>query len=81
MQAAKGKGDPPPLLWKKWRCRDWGIPPKMAGIDDQDYAEIHAMDTLETIYEAIRAWRHAAQHPLDERERSVINWLVKAGVM
>ena len=53
----------------------------MAGIDDQDYVEIHTMDMLGAVYEAVRAWRHAAQHPLSERERAVINWLVKAEVM
>ena len=53
----------------------------MAGMDDQDYTRIHTMDMLETIYEAVRAWRHAAQHALNERERNVINWLVKGGGM
>ena len=83
MQAAKGKGSPPPVLQLRWRCRNWNLPPKTGGMNDQDYRAIAEMDLVETVYQAVKAWRHAAEYPrgYGEHEKKVINWLVEIGVM
>lgn len=72
--AAKDKGDLPPELVMRQRCRAWGLPPRPGGMDDQDYQAIRRMEVLESAYLAVKAWRKGKMTP---DEQKTFNWLIE----
>lgn len=82
MLAARGQGQPPPLLQLAWFCGDSHLP-DIGGVLDQDYSVMKRMGALRNIYQAKQAaprYTGKAIHDMPVDMKRIIKWLREEGL-
>ena len=62
-RAAKGKGEIPPILWKK----KVASPPSWSEFDALPYRELVIAQALDNVYTVVDAWTHGRHSPEIDR--------------
>lgn len=73
--AAKGKGEPPPLLVLVWNCQKWATLPRAGGMGDQSFVEIWRMNVLANVYYTAKAWFSGDRLTKDQEKYFI--WLIE----
>lgn len=72
--AARGNGNAPPQLTRAWRYKRWGLG---RPIDEMSARDVKIMQTLDNVYETVRAYR-AARNVTELAKRNPESWGVMA---
>ena len=79
VQAAKGKGRPPPRLAFAWWCLKYHtLPNHLKPLPEQVYREMYLNDLLPAVYDAVSNWRNGTATPA---EYKTILWLARLRAM
>lgn len=83
VEAAEGRGSPPPELQMAWRCERWNALPDAGGIYDQDAQLMTRMDALQNVYKTVtrvRSMKGEQIHQLTDHERRLLRALMDEGI-